>query len=192
MTTSSRFSLSTRRPLCVLLACVGIASAPTFGRQRGPATPLEHPASEYEVKAGFLLNFLRFIEWPTRPAGQAKEPFTVCLVGDDPFRDILDRMVQDETVNGRPVVIRRLSRWQQGCHLLFVSASERDVFRLLSQTGPGVLTVGEASGFLTDGGMINFVVEDRRVRFDINLKAASSESVKISSRLLSVARTVLR
>jgi hypothetical protein len=144
------------------------------------------------VKAGFLLNFLRFVEWPAPPARQAQEPFFICIIGDDPFRGILDRMVQDETVNGRPVVVRRLSRIQGPCQLLFVSASVRDVFLLLRQSGPGVLTVGETSGFLDDGGMINFVVDNRRVRFDVHLAAASSASVRISSRLLSVARRVLR
>jgi hypothetical protein len=149
-------------------------------------------ASEYQVKAGFLLNFLRFVEWPAPPAGQAAEPFSICIIGDDPFRDVLDRMVQDETVNGRRVVVRRLSRWQAPCELLFVSDSVRDAFRILDQAGSGVLTVGESSGFLKDGGMINFVVEDRRVRFDVHLTNATQGSVKISSRLLSVARTVVR
>jgi hypothetical protein len=178
--------------LCAAVSCLLFTGGLTFGQQRSAVTSTGHSVSEYEVKAGFLLNFLRFVEWPPPPAGQPKEPFSLCIIGDDPFRDILDRMVQGETVNGRAVEIRRLQRWQAPCHLLFVSASERDVFRILGQSGEGVLTVGEASGFLRDGGMISFVVDDRRVRFDINLKAASAASVKISSRLLSVARTIQR
>src|SRR6185436_11762038 len=103
-------------------------------------------------------------------------PFAICIVGDDPFRGTLDRLVQDETVDGRPIVVRRLSSGQDSCRLLFVSSSERDVFRTISRAGRGVLTVGEVSGFLTDGGMINFVVDNRRVRFDINLGAANRAS----------------
>jgi hypothetical protein len=160
--------------------------------QGGIVTSAGQPASEYEVKAVFLLNFIRFIEWPTPPGATAAEPFAICIVGDDPFRGTLDRLVQDETVDGRPIVVRRLSRGQDSCRLLFVSSSERDVFRTISRAGRGVLTVGEVSGFLADGGMINFVVDDRRVRFDINLGAANRASVKISSRLLSVARKVVR
>jgi len=144
------------------------------------------------VKAVFLLNFIRFVEWPQPPAASAKDPFPICIIGDDPFRGTLDRLVQDEVVNGRSIVVRRLAHWQDSCQLLFLSASERDVFRTLGRAGRGVLTVGEAPGFLSDGGMINFVVDDRRVRFDINLNAATHASVKISSRLLSVARTVVR
>jgi hypothetical protein len=173
------------------LACLFLTGSMSYG-QGNTVTSAGRSASEYEVKAGFLLNFLRFVEWPMPPAGQAREPFSICIIGDDPFRDILDRMVQGETVSGRPIMVRRLPRWQDPCQLLFVSSSERDVFRTLRQAGPGVLTVGEAPGFLTDGGMINFVVDDRRVRFDINVAAASAASVKISSRLLSVARTVFR
>jgi len=145
------------------------------------------PKAEYEVKAAFLLNFIRFTEWP-----EAKDPFDICIVGDDPFQGTLDRLVEGEKINGRQITVRRVPRWEESCRLLFISGSERDVFKLLRQAGPGVLTVGEEAGFLTDGGMINLVVDEHRVRFDVNLKAATSGSVRISSRLLSVARSVLR
>jgi hypothetical protein len=174
-----------------LSAVVVLGGALALG-QGGVSGAGVRSAAEYEVKAGYLLNFLRFVEWPEPAAGQAKEPFFVCIIGDDPFRDVLDRLVEGETVNSRPIVVRRLQRWQEPCHLLFVSGSERDAFRILRQTGPGVLTVGESTGFLDADGMINFVVIDRRVRFDINLAAAQGSSVKLSSRLLSVARTVQR
>jgi hypothetical protein len=176
-------------PLIAMLVCMLLGSL-TLGQGAPPTRGGR--ASEYEVKAGFLMNFLRFIEWPTPPAGQAQEPFHICITGDDPFRDMLDRLVKGEIVNGRPIVVRRISRWQDPCELLFVSASVRDAFRILDQAGTGVLTVGETPGFLKDGGIINFVVEDRRVRFDIDLMNATKGSVRISSRLLSVARTVLR
>jgi len=160
--------------------------------QRGVVTSTGQAASEYDVKALFLLNFARFVEWPALSPAEAKEPFSICIVGDDPFRDTLDHLVQDEKINGRQIVVRRVSRPEDSCQVLFVSASERNVLRTLSQAGRGVLTVGEAVGFLSDGGMIGFVLDDRRVRFDINLKAATSASISISSRLLSVARMVSR
>ncbi len=149
---------------------------------------------EYQVKAAFLLNFARFVEWPaTQTVGVAgNSPLTICIAGDDPFGGTLDRLARGEAVNGRPVVIRRFWQRESTCQILFVSGSERDLFRALGRAEPGVLTVGEDAAFLTEGGMINFVVEDRRVRFDVNLKAAERASVRISSRLLSVARSVLR
>jgi hypothetical protein len=155
------------------------SSALALGQGRG--------TSEYEVKAAYLLNFARFIEWP-----ENKDPFTICIVGDDPFQGALDRLIEGEVVNGRPIAVRRLARWQEPCRILFVSRSERDVFRILRQTGRGVLTVGEEPGFLSDGGMINFVVEDRKVKFEVSLKAATESSIRINSRLLSVAKSVRR
>ena len=182
---------STRIRLRCGLLCLLLTGNLVFGQGRR-LSPDNRTASEYEVKAGFLLNFLRFVEWPAATAGDEKDPFSLCILGDDPFRDILDRMVQGETVNGRPIAVRRLSRWQEPCHLLFVSGPARDTLRILRQAGAGVLTVGESSGFLDDGGMINFVVEDRRVRFDVSLENATRASVRISSRLVSVARRVER
>src|SRR5262245_54072209 len=99
-----------------------LALTPISGQERGTVTFANRTASEYEVKAGFLLNFLRFIESPTPSNGQPKEEISICIVGDDPFRDALDRMIQGETVNGSSIAIRRVQRFQEPCHLLFVSA----------------------------------------------------------------------
>jgi len=173
------------------LVCVLLASPSTPG-QVNTLSPRGRSASEYEVKAGFLLNFLRFVEWPAASAGLIQEPFHMCIFGDDPFRGNLDRLVQGEAVGGRQIAVRRLSRWQGPCDLLFVSSSVRDPFRVLNQAGPGILTVGETPGFLKEGGMVNFVLEEKRVRFDVSLPNATQGAVKISSRLLSVARTVER
>jgi hypothetical protein len=160
--------------------------------QGNSVTSAGHVTSEYEVKAAYLLNFARFVEWPAPQPGQGNEPFSICIVGDDPFHGALERLVAGEAVGGRPINVRRLSRWQEPCRILFVSRSSRDTFRILLQTGRGVLTVGEAPGFLNDGGMINFVVEDRKVKFEVSLKAATESTVRISSRLLSVAKSVVR
>jgi hypothetical protein len=144
------------------------------------------------VKAAFLLNFVRFVEWPAGPPSQSKDPFSICIVGDDPFQGYLDRLVQGESVNGRTIVVRRVSRWQETCQLLFINSSQRDVFLTLNQTPPGVLTVGESAAFLSDGGMIKFVVDERKIRFDVDLKNVMGGAVRLSSRLLGAARTVRR
>lgn len=150
------------------------------------------PVTEYDVKAAFLLNFLKFVEWPPAEEGHQRTSFSICILGEDPFGPSIDRIVEGETVNNRPVLVRRVRVLREPCEVLFVSGSERDVPAVLSELPPGTLTVGEAPEFLQDGGMINFVIDDRRVRFDINRGAAERASLRISSRLLSVARTVLR
>lgn len=170
------------RVLCGILL-LGTASA---WYQSGPA---QRDRSEYEVKAAFLLNFTRFIEWPPADA-PAGDPFHICILGDDRFI-MLDTIVAGERVGSRPIEVRRLRRWQPPCQILFISDSVRDVFPILRRLGPGVLTVGESPRFLSEGGMINFVVENRKVRFDINQKAARDASLKMSSRLLNVARRVI-
>ncbi len=145
--------------------------------------------TEYDVKAAFVLNFAKFVEWPDT---NSSEPFSICTLGEDPFGAALDRIVAGETINNRKVVVRRLRKWQQPCDVVFFSNSERDTPSILREIGSGVLTVGESPDFLRHGGMINFVIADRRVRFDVNRTAAENASVKISSRLLGVARSVMR
>jgi hypothetical protein len=152
--------------------------------------PTSQPFSlEYQVKAAFLLNFTKFIDWPS-PA-PADSPFSVCLIGDDPFGTALDRTIQGESVNGRKLIVQRASRGDiKSCQLIFISKSEKNTKQFLNSVGPGVLTVGEGASFLRDGGVIAFVLENRRVRFSINLSAARSERLNLSSKLLAVARSV--
>ena len=146
--------------------------------------------SEYEVKAACLLNFTKFIEWPPA-ANQAGTPFVICVLGQDPFGPVLDQIVEGEKVEDRPIVVRRISELTPDpCSILFISKSEHDAGRILSEVRQGVLTVGEMDGFLRLGGMIALVVENRRVRFDVDARAASRGGFKLSSRLLNVARTV--
>ncbi len=154
------------------------------------AVPQPRPAAtEYDVKAAFVLNFAKFVEWPDT---NTNSPFAICTLGEDPFGAALDRIVAGETINNRQVVVRRLRKLQEPCDIVFFAGSERDTTGLLRDIGTGVLTVGESPDFLRHGGMINFVIADRRVRFDVNRTAAERASVKISSRLLGVARSVVR
>ena len=150
------------------------------------------PNLEYSVKAAFLLNFTKFVEWPPSAFAEPQSPLAICLLGNDPFGRVLDDVVQNETINGRPLTIRRIGQppAPQLCHVLFIDPALKEPAKLLGSLPPGVLTVGEGDRFLRDGGMIAFVIDNRRVRFDINQAATESNELKLSSKLLSVARSV--
>jgi hypothetical protein len=147
---------------------------------------------EDEVKAAFLLNFTRFIEWPTTAFADESTAMTICLLGEGPVADALPHLVQGERASGRPIVAKKIKRSGaiDGCHVLFIAKSERDVGKLLEGVRPSVLTVGESESFIHDGGMIGFVTENRRVRFDINQARAAKALLLINGRLLNVARSV--
>jgi hypothetical protein len=146
---------------------------------------------EYQVKAAFLLNFTKFIEWPPAAFGAADSPIAICVLGDDPFGNALDQVVAGEVVNGRKVVVQRIKKAlpPQSCQVLFFSRTENPL-NTLPGVGPGVLTIGEGEHFTHEGGMIAFVLENRRVRFGINETAAEAAGLKLSSKLLNVARFV--
>jgi hypothetical protein len=146
---------------------------------------------EYEVKAAFLYNFMRFVEWPSE-SPRVEEPFRVCLAGDDPFGGGLERTIGSDQIDGRPIVVERvpIAGVSARCQIVFVpnsqTANAAAVLRALG-TSP-VLTVGESSGFLQAGGMVNLIVEAGHVRFDVNVAPATARGLKISSKLLRIAR----
>ena len=150
------------------------------------------PPSQNEVEAAFLLNFTKFVEWPADAFATSDSPITICIFGEDPFGTVLDQTIEGEVVQKRSVAARRV--WDlprpQSCQVLFFSWEEQDTRLLLRDLSPGVLTVGEDSRFLRDGGMIQFVIEGRHVRFDINEKVAAAAKLRLSSQLLKVARSV--
>jgi hypothetical protein len=162
-----------------------------FGLVLPPAFPAADESLEYQVKAAFLLNFTKFVEWPQSAFEAADSPIAICILGDDPFGAALDRTVAGEVVGGRKLTIQRLKRAPapKACQELFIR-TDKEISRIPSGLGPGVLTVGEGESFLRDGGMIAFVIESRRVRFSINLSAAENAGLKLSSRLLSVAKSI--
>lgn len=147
---------------------------------------------EYQVKAAFLLNFAKFVEWPANRFATPDSPFVICVLGKDPFGQALDNVVQGETVNSHKLVVERIGKPPAPgmCGVVFVGSGEKDLPELLGGLGPGVLTVGEGDRFLGNGGMIAMVVENRRVRFDINQAATAKAGLNLSSRLLTVAREV--
>jgi hypothetical protein len=152
----------------------------------------DQQAGEYEIKSAFLLNFIKFIEWPPVHRG-VEPPFAICILGYDPFGRILDQMVNGETADGRRLTVRRISGSLPGtCQVVFAGRHDKGIASALANPVPGVLTVGEGDAFLKDGGMIAFILENRRVRFDINQPAVARAGLRISSKLLSVARYVER
>lgn len=148
-------------------------------------------ANKYQVKAAFLYNFGRFVDWP---ANSSTDPFVIGILGDDPFHGALEATVKDKTIDGRQVLVNRVVSIDaaRNCQVLFISPSESQKLPsiLNSLKGSPVLTVGETTGFARLGGVINFRIEDYRVRFEINVDAAERAGLKISSKLLSLARIV--
>lgn len=148
---------------------------------------------EYQVKATYLLNFTKFIEWPPGALGSPDSPFNICILGGDRFGGALEQIVSGEVVSGRKVVIQRMDRDPQPgtCQIVFVN-DQAEAFRNPSGLGRGVLTVGEGEAFARNGGMIGFVIENRRVTFEINRRAAEAAGIKFSSGLLAVAKSVIK
>jgi hypothetical protein len=147
--------------------------------------------TEYEVKAAYLYNFGLFVRWPAQIAPSPSGPFTICVMGMDPFGKVLDRTVAGETIGSQSVVGRRIVNPEEalGCRVLFISSSEETgVKAILAALGKAsVLTVGDMPQFVEHGGIIQFVTENSRVRFEINLAAAERAGLSLSSQLLKLA-----
>jgi hypothetical protein len=149
---------------------------------------------EYQVKAAFLYNFAKFVEWPPEAFKTAKDPILVCVLGRNPFGKALEEAIRGKSIAGRAFAYRHVSDAESAsaCQILFVGSEESKHFRsLLESLKPmGILTVGEAQGFAADGGVINFKLDDGHVRFEINVAAAEHEQLHISAKLLSLAQIV--
>lgn len=147
------------------------------------------------MKAAFLFHFAQFVEWPVNAFPDTNSPLVYCTLGDDPFHGVLDASLKGKTIGTRPVRAWHLKETQNvhGCHILFLGASEKKSTPtvLSSVQGKPVLTVGETEHFVTSGGIIGFCLVENKVRFAINLDNAERGRLKISSRLLSLARTVV-
>ena len=150
--------------------------------------------SEYEVKAAFLFNFAKFVDWPREANPNPGASFVIGILGDDPFGKALEDQFNGKIVQDKKLVFMPLSGLQQasGCQVLFISASETDnlVTILGKVQRPPVLTVSDIDQFIQRGGMVGFTMDQNRVRFNINLAAADKAGLKISSQLLKLAKTV--
>lgn len=162
----------------------------------GAALAQPDQPSEYDVKAAFLFNFTKFVEWPQGSFEDSQAPIVLGIVGDDPFGDSLVRMIMGQKVQGRSLIIRRerIGDDLRRCHVLFVSVSEREhAARILASVQTAsVLTVSDMEGFAEAGGVMQFVTQDDRVRFLVNLDAATQARLRLSAKLLALARVIGR
>ena len=146
---------------------------------------------EYAVKAGFVYNFAKFVEWPASAFRDAQAPLVVCVVGQDPFGSKLNTL-ENKTISGRKLVIKRMATSEdlERCHVLFISSSENawlsDILK--AARNRNILTISEAPDFCRSGGTINLFLDGDRVRFEINIRNAEKAGLKISSHLLSLAK----
>jgi hypothetical protein len=151
--------------------------------------------SEYQVKAAFLFHFAQFVDWPPEAFKDASSPLTYCTAGEDPFHGALDASLNGKMVGARPVRVLHFRQVQetQGCQIVFLGTPEKKLLPgMLANLRAGpILTVGESEDFVQGGGMIGFFLEDNKVRFNINLDAAERAKLKISARLLALAKTVI-
>jgi hypothetical protein len=161
-----------------------------FGVRAEAQTAMTEP----QVKAMFVYNFLKFVEWPLDASVGAKDPFIVVIIGEGPTADATERFLESKSIGERPLVVRRID-WDEslsGARAAFVV--ERDAKRLrriLSAAATaGVLTIGEGESFATSGGVIGLLVEDRKVRFDVDTTAAQNARLRVSSKLLALTRNV--
>jgi hypothetical protein len=174
-----------------------------------PALADPTASREYQVKAAFLYNFIQFVDWPKEKMGDGNEPIIIGVIGKDPFGDAFDPIV-DKEIQGKKLLVKRFMAFEElkktgekdkslldreieslrKCHLLFICSSEdKSISEILNSVKDhSVLTIGEVQGFLEAGGIINFVMEEKKVRFEISITAAKSAKLKIRSQLLKLAK----
>lgn len=152
-------------------------------------------AGEYDIKAAYLFNFAKFINWPEGSFAQEDQPIQICVLGRDDFGDALGRVSRGRTVQGRAIQVKKLKGGgrddakARSCNILFVSSSEsgreRELLAVLE--GQAIVTVGEVDGFTEFGGVFNYVSEGTRIRFELNRTAAKDKGLSVSSRLVRLA-----
>jgi len=174
--------MALRLRLAIVLGSLGIARL------------LAQKMDEYQVKAAFVSNFAGFVEWPPEVFKGPADPLSICVLGRNPFGRSLEAMTEGKTVGGRSFAVRQVSGASQagGCHIVFVSSSERLRFRSILESfkAASVLSVGDANDFVAEGGVINLRLESGKVQIEISVGAAKEKNLRISSRLLSLARNV--
>ena len=172
--------------LVVLISGFASPDLPVWGQLSG--------TTGYEVKTAFLFNFAKFIDWPASDFASPQSPFTICVLGQDPFGNMLDNTLNGKIIGDRPLAVRRLKDRAEArhCQIVFVSSSESvhlaEIF--VSVQKANVLLVGEMNGFAASGGTIEFTIEENHVRFSINIDAVDRSGLKFSSKLLAVAKIV--
>lgn len=176
--------LSSTRPRAAIAHAVALVSLCVSLQAQPPA------GGESAVKAAFLFNFTKFVSWPPSAFDGASSPFRVCVFADGAFGRHIDEMVAGETVAGRPLeVVRPQGDDARGCQIAYFGSRNAEAALRAVREAP-VLTVGDGVRFLERGGLIAFVLEENRVRFDVNKRGVDAAGLSISSKLLRVARSV--
>jgi hypothetical protein len=180
-----------RRTLSRCLLAVFLSAA--LGRSPD-VSGAETTLTEYQVKALFLLNFTKYVDWPESVFSSSDTPLIIGLYGGGKFLEIVQKAAAAKSVNGRPIVVKSIEKESapEKCQMLFFSDSERKLTGEILETLKGlpILTVGESDHFLSQGGVINFVKKDAKIRLEINLDAARKSNLQVSSKLLNVADLV--
>jgi len=174
------------RSACAILCLLTLTS--TAAAQDGS------PPLEFQVKAAFLYNFAKFARWPSEAFPDADAAFVVCVLDDETLASALAQAVLGKTVEGRGFRVRRMSAADDAgsCQVLYLGAMElpRLAGMIKSLRGEPVLTIGETPGFAREGGIINLIIRDNHIRFEINPDAAERAGLRISSKLLQLAAIV--
>ena len=159
------------------------------------ASAQELAAPEYKIKAAYLYNFAKLTDWPEDAFPDPDAPFTVGVLGKDPFAGLLEQTVKDKTIAGRKIVIVHFQQWSEvkDCQLLFVcsSAGSPVSMHLKRLSEKPILTVGDIEGFVNQGGIIGLIKRGAEIRFEINREVAKQARLKLSSKLLRLAENVL-
>jgi hypothetical protein len=194
---SANTILRPKSPVFRLAWLLTIVVAWTSASPGPPPVPAEEPGgvSEYDVKAAFLFHFAQFVEWPADAFKDVDTPLTYCTVGEDAFHGALDESVRGKTIGNRTLRVRHLKEKDaiDDCQVLFIAAAQKvsQSQELAGAARHPTLTVGETENFASEGGVIGFCLEAKKVRFEVNLEAAGKARLKISARLLTLAKAVL-
>lgn len=188
-------SFSRKKAKCglqsLLIALIGWAMFTLTAAHAQQAKPTED-----QVKAAYVFNFGKFVKWPPNSAVTRAGAFAICIFGDDPIGTVLESSLANQTLDGKPLAIRRLKKPRDaaGCRILYIGAGQgRKLPEILAVAKESsVLTVSDIPDFSKRGGMIEFVLIDDRVRFEINIARAESANLVLSSELLKVAFAVRR
>lgn len=150
--------------------------------------------AEYQLKAVFIYNFTRFVEWPPTAFDSYNDPFVIAIVGNDPFGSYLEESVMGETIGRHPIQVKRVNSVEEAdkCHILFINDKDPDKMRSILQEvrNRNILTVSDASNFAQMGGVIGFYTENNKIRMQINTTAAKTAQLNISSKLLRLAKVI--
>jgi hypothetical protein len=185
-------ALLRRRAARALLA--GALAAWTAAAAAAEPPPGGQPSLEYQVKAAFVFNFAKFVDWPADSFDAATAPIRILVVDCEEVAEALEAAVEGQQVKGRPLVVGRAGAGDRldDAHIVVVGrSSARKPEEILARLGgAAVLTVGDGGGFAARGGMVNFYTESNKVRFEVNPAAAEEAGLRISAKLLGLARIV--